>query len=170
MLKSKPKQTAQNNSKGTAQKNITANHKNGKATSKLHTLNTMTKETIDGIVDIVKNRHEGFDDFDINDNVLSDFTAFDNCLTFDPELAKEVGDYINDAIDNIMSTVVCSSGTAKLEVFRWVRSRLATAYAINKAYEDWMNYDDDSTGLWEDTCDGVAEALYSVYPLKCSFE
>lgn len=125
----------------------------------------MVKETVDGILDIVKEQCEGLDEFDITDKVLSDFTAFDYCLTFDPNLAKEVGDYLNDAMDNIEQAVESLYLKEKgLDTLRWVRSRLAMAYAVNAAYEDWMNYDDDNTGLWDGTCDGVADALSSIYP------
>ena len=151
----------------TTNKTNAENSKAGRTATELNTFNAMVKETVDGIVDIIKGQCYGFDDFDITDKVHSDFTAFDNNLTFDPDLSKEVGGYLNEAIDNIEQTVDFSLIKEKgLDTLRWVRSRLAITYATSKAYEDWMNIDDDNTGLWDETCDGVADALSGIYPTK----
>ena len=148
-------------------KNIAENSEAGRTATELHTFNAMVKETIDDIIGIIRDQSEGFDDFDITDKVLSDFTAFDNNLTFEPDLAKEVGCYINDAMDSIEQAVSPKSINKKtMDTFRWIRSRLAMAYAISAAYEDWMNLDDDNTGLWDETCDGIADALSGIYPKK----
>ena len=146
-------------------KNNAENSKAGRTATELHTFNAMVKETVDDIISVVRDQGEGLDDFDITDKVLSDFTAFDNNLTFEPDLAKEVGCFINEALDCIEQTVSPKSINKKtMDTLRWVRSRLAMAYAMSVAYEDWMNLDDDNTGLWDETCDGVADALSGIYP------
>ncbi len=140
------------------------NSKAGRTATDFQTFNAMVKKTVDGIIKIVQGWFDGFADFDITDKVCSDFTAFDNCLTFNPDLAKEVGSYLNDEMGNIEQTVDAELvSNDKMDTFRWVRSRLAMAYAMSKAYEDWMDVDDDNTGLWDETCDGVADALSGIY-------